>query len=107
MSKNEKIEIYEDQPIRTAWNETKEEWYFFRRGCRARINRSALTAWRHELLGKAQGTAEKGRHRRTADKLSAVETEIHRRKESFDRCRYHRAAPPHHSVNPLQEGGAV
>lgn len=80
---------------------------FFRRGCRARINRSALTAWRHELLGKAQGTAEKGRHRRTADKLSAVETEIHRRKESFDRCRYHRAAPPHHSVNPLQEGGAV
>ena len=28
MSKNEKIEIYEDQPIRTAWNETEEEWYF-------------------------------------------------------------------------------
>ncbi|MDO4981979.1 MAG: Bro-N domain-containing protein [Eubacteriales bacterium] len=25
---NEKIELYEDQPIRTAWNETKEEWYF-------------------------------------------------------------------------------
>ena len=28
MSENEKIELYEDQPIRTAWNETKEEWYF-------------------------------------------------------------------------------
>lgn len=28
MSKNEKIELYEDQPIRTAWNETEEEWYF-------------------------------------------------------------------------------
>ena len=28
MSKNEKIELYKDQPIRTAWNETKEEWYF-------------------------------------------------------------------------------
>lgn len=28
MSKNEKIEIYEDQPVRTAWNETEEEWYF-------------------------------------------------------------------------------
>ena len=27
MSENEKIELYEDQPIRTAWNET-EEWYF-------------------------------------------------------------------------------
>ena len=25
---NEKIELYEDQPIRTAWNETEEEWYF-------------------------------------------------------------------------------
>ena len=28
MSSNEKIELYEDQPIRTAWNETEEEWYF-------------------------------------------------------------------------------
>lgn len=27
MSSNEKIELYEEQPIRTAWNET-EEWYF-------------------------------------------------------------------------------
>ena len=27
MSENEKIELYEYQPIRTAWNET-EEWYF-------------------------------------------------------------------------------
>ena len=28
MSSNEKLELYEDQPIRTAWNETEEEWYF-------------------------------------------------------------------------------
>lgn len=28
MGNNEKIELYEDQPIRTAWNETEEEWYF-------------------------------------------------------------------------------
>ena len=28
MSSNEKIELYENQPIRTAWNETEEEWYF-------------------------------------------------------------------------------
>lgn len=28
MSENEKIELYENQPIRTAWNETEEEWYF-------------------------------------------------------------------------------
>ena len=28
MSKDEKIELYENQPIRTAWNETEEEWYF-------------------------------------------------------------------------------
>ena len=27
MSENEKIELNEDQPVRTAWNET-EEWYF-------------------------------------------------------------------------------
>ena len=24
----ERIEKYEDQPIRTAWNENEEEWYF-------------------------------------------------------------------------------
>ena len=28
MAENEKIELYEDQLIRTAWNETEEEWYF-------------------------------------------------------------------------------
>ena len=28
MSKDEKIELYEKQPIRTAWNVTEEEWYF-------------------------------------------------------------------------------
>lgn len=28
MNNNEKIELYEDQPIRTAWNEAEEEWYF-------------------------------------------------------------------------------
>lgn len=28
MNKDEKIELYENQPIRTAWNETEEEWYF-------------------------------------------------------------------------------
>ena len=28
MAENEKIELYEDQPIRTAWNETEEEWCF-------------------------------------------------------------------------------
>ena len=25
---NDKIQLYEDQPIRTAWNEDEEEWYF-------------------------------------------------------------------------------
>lgn len=28
MPGTEKIELYEDQPIRTAWSETEEEWYF-------------------------------------------------------------------------------
>ena len=27
MAENEKIELYENQPIRTAWNEAEEEWY--------------------------------------------------------------------------------
>lgn len=24
----DRIELYEDQPIRTAWDEANEEWYF-------------------------------------------------------------------------------
>ncbi|MDO5436469.1 MAG: Bro-N domain-containing protein [Clostridia bacterium] len=28
MAENERIELYENQPIRTAWNESEEEWYF-------------------------------------------------------------------------------
>lgn len=28
MNDNNKIQLYEDQPIRTAWDEEREEWYF-------------------------------------------------------------------------------
>jgi prophage antirepressor len=28
MTENDKLQIFENQPIRTAWDETKEEWYF-------------------------------------------------------------------------------
>ncbi len=28
MTENEKLQMFEDQTIRTAWDEEKEEWYF-------------------------------------------------------------------------------
>lgn len=28
MSDNEKLQLFEEQPIRTAWDEAQEEWYF-------------------------------------------------------------------------------
>ena len=28
MAENEQLQLFEDQPIRTAWDEEKEEWYF-------------------------------------------------------------------------------
>ena len=28
MSEQDKIQLFEEQPIRTAWDEEKEEWYF-------------------------------------------------------------------------------
>ena len=28
MAQNDKIQLFEDKRIRTAWNEEKEEWYF-------------------------------------------------------------------------------
>ena len=33
MIENDKIQLFEDQPIRTAWDEKNEEWYFFSRRC--------------------------------------------------------------------------
>ena len=28
MAQNDKIQLFEDKRIRTAWDEEKEEWYF-------------------------------------------------------------------------------
>ena len=28
MQNSENLQLFEDQPIRTAWNEDEEEWYF-------------------------------------------------------------------------------
>ena len=28
MTENDKLQMFEDQTIRTAWDEEKEEWYF-------------------------------------------------------------------------------
>ena len=28
MSSTENLQLFEDQPIRAAWNEEEEEWYF-------------------------------------------------------------------------------
>lgn len=28
MDNHENLQLFEDQPIRTAWNEDEEEWYF-------------------------------------------------------------------------------
>ena len=28
MPDNEQLQLFEDQPIRTAWDKEKEEWYF-------------------------------------------------------------------------------
>ena len=28
MTENDKLQMFENQPIRTAWDETQEEWYF-------------------------------------------------------------------------------
>ena len=28
MTENDKLQVFEDQTIRTAWDEEKEEWYY-------------------------------------------------------------------------------
>lgn len=28
MPENERMQLFEDQPVRTAWEEQQEEWYF-------------------------------------------------------------------------------
>lgn len=41
MSEQNKIQLFENQPIRTAWNEEQEEWYFC---CRC----NPCTDWKRE-----------------------------------------------------------
>lgn len=35
---DDKIQLFEDQVIRTAWDDEQEEWYFFSRRCSAYFN---------------------------------------------------------------------
>ena len=105
MSDNNKIQLYEDQPIRTAWDEEREEWYFSivdvigvlteqpnQRGASnywAKLKQRLKEEGADQLLTNCQ-------------QLKMKATDGKRR--LTDVASKHRTTPAYHSVYPIPEG---
>ena len=51
------LQLFENQKIRTAWDEEKEEWYFSIYGCGCGFDGTARPAQCQQLLGQAEAAA--------------------------------------------------
>ena len=89
MGEDNKIQLFENQPIRTAWDEELEEWYFSIIDVVAVLTESkdANAYWR----------------KLNRDKLSRFENEGGRWKEKDDRCCKYRAVVADNSVYSIKE----
>ena len=99
MTENDKLQMFEDQMIRTAWDETKEEWYFSIVDVVKALTEQSTPRGASNYWAKLKGR----RGIRTADKLSAVEIESGRWQAPSDRCSHHGAASSHHPIHSVQE----
>lgn len=71
MTENDKLQMFEDQTIRTAWDEEKEEWYFSVVDVVVALTESPDYKTGRKYWNKLkQRLKEEGR---TGDKLSPVE----------------------------------
>ena len=68
MSEQDKIQLFEDQPIRTAWDEEQEEWFFSVVDV-VGVLTEQTTLRRQHILGCAEKPAQKGRRGPVAYKL--------------------------------------
>ena len=97
MGQNDKIQLFEDKRIRTAWDEEKEEWFFSVVDVIAVLTDSKDPAayWRK----LKQRMREEG---------NETVTNCHGLKmTAADRCSGCRATSAYHPVHPFSQGGAV
>ena len=97
------IKRFENPPIRTAWDEEKEEWFF---------SVSDVV----EILSESKDVKQYIKKMRSRDaelntKWGTICTPCsdddgRRQKQKNQRCRY-RGNPPHYPVDPLKKSGAV
>lgn len=76
MAQNDKIQLFEDKRIRTAWDEKKEEWYFSIVDVVAVLTDQPDQRGASNYWAKLKQRLKEERRRSVADKLSATENEI-------------------------------
>lgn len=96
-----KIQLFENQRIRTAWDEEKEEWYFSIVDVVAVLTdqpdaRHASTYW--AVLKKRLNSEGANQLLTNCKQLKMTATDGKKTSDRCDRCR---AIPPHHSARPF------
>ncbi len=106
MTENDKLQMFEEQTIRTAWDEEKEEWYFSVVDVVV-----ALTESPDYKTGRKYWNKLKQRLKEEGNELV---TNCHQLKMKSRRwqappygCSEHRAVAAHHPVHPVQKGRAI
>ena len=101
MSEQDKIRLFENQPIRTAWNEEQEEWYF------------SIVDVIHVLTGSENPRrywSDLKRKLKSEGATQLYENIVQLKMKSSDGKNYktdaaNRAASPHYSVYPIPPCG--
>lgn len=99
MAENEKIELYENQAIRTAWNETEEEWYFsIVDVVRVLTDSHNPTAYWRKLKQRLKDEGYE-----TVTNCHGLKMTAPDGKKTAYRRRHNGTAVSHHSVHPVQK----
>ena len=88
MTENDKLQMFEDRPIRTAWDETQEEWYF------------SIVDVVTVLTESGDYNTGRKYWNKLKQRLKAEGSEL------VTNCQ-HGTAPAHHSVGAVQKGRTV
>ena len=105
MTENDKLQMFEDRPIRTAWDETQEEWYFSIVDVVTVLTESGdyNTGRKYWNKLKQRLKAEGSELVTNCHQLKMKATDGKRRLTDVA----HGTAPAHHPVGALQKGGTV
>lgn len=106
MSEQDKIQLFENQPIRTAWDEEKEEWYFSVVDVVGALtdqttSRGASTYWAVVKKRLKDEGADQLLTNCKQLKMTAADG-----KKAQNRCCYHRTAFAHHPIYSFPQGRA-